>query len=658
VNFREDINGLRAIAVLTVVLFHFGVPGFQGGFVGVDVFFVISGYLMTGIIFTKIDKGSFHIIGFYLERGKRIIPALAALCVCLAIFGWLFILPNDFETIGKHIAASISFVSNFSYWSEAGYFDAASHEKWLLHTWSLSVEWQFYILYPIVIVLVNTFIKKVDIKILLALGAIISFLLSIWFSARDPNAVFYLLPTRAWEMLAGGLVFLYPISLPNSTKKIVEVSGLTLILFGVFWLDPSDTWPGFLAFIPVLGTVLVILAAHDNSIFTNNWMSTWLGKTSYSVYLWHWPIVVGLNYYELLPNSIWLVTGVICSFLMGYLSFIFIEMKTKDIGKNTLELFHIRLGEYGTRTLSLASIGLVVALLGAMIHYKHGFTGRFSDDIILADAESSNRNPHKCLSSPKSDFDHPGCVLGNKDNIKAILIGDSHANAMTTAILNAFTDSKKEGLLVLTRHSCPAILGAKSRNYAVYNCTAANTHNLDIIKTKYVGIPVFVINRASGYLYGQSNVRRSGKSPSIYFNHEHLEINDVLLAEFSQQYQKTMCMLSKDNPVFVTAPVPEMRLNVPRRMARRAALNDELKDITLDKKRYLERNEFITMLNSETEKNCNVKILDTTKYLCNEKLCFGSLNGRPLYFDGDHLSEFGNKLLVPMFKGALSETLH
>jgi len=652
-NFRPDINGLRAIAVLTVVLFHFGVPGFQGGFVGVDVFFVISGYLMTGIIFTKIDKGSFHIIGFYLDRGKRIIPALAALCVCLAIFGWLFILPNDFEAIGKHIASSISFVSNFSYWSEAGYFDAASHEKWLLHTWSLSVEWQFYILYPIVIVLANAFIKKVDIKVLLALGAIVSLLLSIWYSEKDPSAAFYLLPTRAWEMLAGGLVFLYPLSLSNKTQKIVEVSGLTLILFGVFWLEPSDIWPGFLALIPVFGTVLVLLAAQDNSVFTNNWVSTWLGKTSYSVYLWHWPIVVGLNYYELLPNNIWLITGVICSLFMGYLSFIFIEMQTKDIGKNTLQLFSFRLGEYGTRTLSLASIGLVLALLGTVIYYKHGFTGRFSDDIILAEAESRNRNPHECLRGPKSDFDHPGCILGNKDNIRAILIGDSHADAVATAILNAFTDSKKEGLLVLTRHSCPTILGAKNRNYAVYNCTAANTHNLDMINTKYAGIPVFVINRASAYLYGQSNVRRSGKSPSIYFNHEHLEINDVLLAEYSQYYQKTMCKLSKKSPVFITAPLPEMRLNVPRRMARRAALDDVLNDIVLDKKRYFERNNFIKMLNTKTAKICKVKILDTTKYLCNEEFCFGSLNGRPLYSDGDHLSEFGNKLLVPMFREVL-----
>ena len=148
-SFRQDINGLRAIAVIAVVLFHFNASWMPGGFAGVDVFFVISGFLMTGIIFRGIEQENFSILKFYVARANRIIPALAVLCLVLLVFGWFYLTPLDYKALGKHAASSVAFLSNIIYWRESGYFDAASHEKWLLHTWSLSVEWQFYILYPL-----------------------------------------------------------------------------------------------------------------------------------------------------------------------------------------------------------------------------------------------------------------------------------------------------------------------------------------------------------------------------------------------------------------------------------------------------------------------------------------------------------------------------
>ena len=209
--FRPDIAGLRAIAVIAVVLYHFGVKGFSGGFVGVDIFFVISGFLMTGIIFSKIETNKFSFIDFYLARAKRIIPALAVLCLVLVVCGWFFLIPGDFRTLGKHAASSISFLSNFIFWREAGYFDTSSHEKWLLHTWSLSVEWQFYIIYPLIIFTLKKILDTQSIKLSIATLAISSFGLSIYIGNNWPSAGFYLFPTRAWEMLAGGIVFLYPL---------------------------------------------------------------------------------------------------------------------------------------------------------------------------------------------------------------------------------------------------------------------------------------------------------------------------------------------------------------------------------------------------------------------------------------------------------------
>ena len=214
--FRHDINGLREIAVVIVVLFHFGLPGFSGGFVGVDVFFVISGFLMTGIIFTKLQKNQFSVLEFYLARARRIIPALAALCLILLFLAWFLLPPYEYDRLGKHIIGAATFLSNIVFFKESGYFDASSHEKWLLHTWSLSVEWQFYIIYPVLILVLRKMFSMTLIPWMLLSFALGSFLLSAFLPDRWAVAGFYLLPTRAWEMMLGGLVFLFAL---KSSKK-------------------------------------------------------------------------------------------------------------------------------------------------------------------------------------------------------------------------------------------------------------------------------------------------------------------------------------------------------------------------------------------------------------------------------------------------------
>lgn len=179
--FRSDINGLRAVAVIAVVAFHFKVDFFKGGFIGVDIFFVISGYLMTRIIFSKLEKDRFSIVEFYLARARRVMPALLVVSSLVLILGWFYISPTDYKILGKHVTSSVLFLSNFTYWSEAGYFDSSSHEKWLLHTWSLSLEWQFYMGYPILIVLITRYFKNHYKKILLGL-MLFSYALSVLLS--------------------------------------------------------------------------------------------------------------------------------------------------------------------------------------------------------------------------------------------------------------------------------------------------------------------------------------------------------------------------------------------------------------------------------------------------------------------------------------------
>ncbi|MBY8244591.1 acyltransferase [Vibrio fluvialis] len=322
--FRYDINGLRAIAVIAVVLFHFNANWVMGGFAGVDVFFVISGYLMTGIIFSGLDLGEFSLWKFYVSRAKRIIPPLAVLCFVLLLFGLCSLTLLDFQTLSKHVASSLLFISNLIFWREAGYFDVASNEKWLLHTWSLSVEWQFYIIYPMVLLGLKKVLSVKWLKRLVVIGVIISFLFSLIFTTKWPDFSYYALPTRAWEMMFGGLAFLFPLNLTRMNGKAIEVLGIFIIASSFFLVSESIAWPGYAALFPVLGTYLVIVSNQQKSVLTNNRISQSLGKWSYSIYLWHWPLVVYGSKYN---NEYWPFFGVLLSILLGYISFRFIESR-------------------------------------------------------------------------------------------------------------------------------------------------------------------------------------------------------------------------------------------------------------------------------------------------------------------------------------------
>lgn len=268
--FREDVNGLRAIAVATVVLFHFGLKSFSGGFIGVDIFFVISGFLMTGIITRNLDESRFSLIQFYHARIRRITPALTAMIVALLIGGYFLLDPLIYRETARYTIWSLMFISNIVFASESGYFAPASERNWLLHTWSLSVEWQFYIVYPLWITVVARFgwMKQAP---LLVLG--VPFLVSIAASivvsdlgGRYATYAFFSLPTRAWEMLAGGIVFvlangrLNAIQRSPGRSKAIEAGGIVIILSSLVLFDSRTPWPSFYTLLPVIGSTLVILS--------------------------------------------------------------------------------------------------------------------------------------------------------------------------------------------------------------------------------------------------------------------------------------------------------------------------------------------------------------------------------------------------------------
>lgn len=324
-DFRKDINGLRAFAVIAVLLFHFNPDWLPGGFAGVDVFFVISGYLITGILFRALEKGNLSLVAFYRSRARRIIPALAAVCLVLLVLGWFWLLPPEYSALGKHVASSLGFVSNFTYWFEAGYFTASAHEKWLLHTWSLSVEWQFYMLYPIALILLAKVFSLKTLRWLVLAACVLGFVACVVASFNWPEPAFYLLPARAWELLMGGVACLFPLQLAQRQRYLLEGTGMLLMLSGFWLLSEQDVWPGYLSLLPVLGTYAVIMAANQASPLTNNPFSQWAGKLSYSLYLWHWPVVVLMGYAGVLGDTRSLLLGIALAFLLAQASWMLIE---------------------------------------------------------------------------------------------------------------------------------------------------------------------------------------------------------------------------------------------------------------------------------------------------------------------------------------------
>lgn len=470
-NFRYDINGLRAIAVIAVVLFHFNPAWVPGGFAGVDVFFVISGFLMTGIIFRGLEDKEFNLLKFYSSRVKRIIPALITVCFLLIILAFVVLDAYKSTILYKHIASSLSFFSNVIFWKEAGYFDELSKEKWLLHTWSLSVEWQFYLLYPLVLVTLKRLLSLESLKRLIVVGTILGFALSVVATMKWPSAAYYLLPTRAWEMMMGGVAFLYPWSLSESQKKIAELTGLALILLSYVFLSGDSPWPGHLALIPVLGSYLMLVANRQDSWITNNRTFQKIGNWSYSIYLWHWPVLVYGFIYDI---KIDIFSYVAVVFMFSFTSFYLVERKSKRL--NTLAILLVTF--------------FVIAFSSFMYTYQ------LSDMNEREMKLSVTGTSHEICKGIEDNC----AYYGKDERVDFILWGDSHSIALSHYLAN-----NSYNFIVFSTSGCPPIQGVR-RHDGIGNANNCNQKKNDIIfnkiKESHISDKVIMIGRWSLYRYG------------------------------------------------------------------------------------------------------------------------------------------------------------
>ena len=458
--FRYDINALRAIAVISVLFYHYKANFFSGGFAGVDIFFVISGYLMSKIIITGINRNQFSFTDFFGKRLKRIVPALLFLVLAFIVIGFFLYLPQDYKTNQKNAAGSIAFLSNIWYWQNSNYFDASSETNVFLHTWSLSVEWQFYLLYPVVLLMLSKLFKtKRSYLIFFAASTILLFIFSIRFTAVKPVPSFYLLPTRSWEMMFGGIAFLSEDLIKHyKWRKALAIVGYVLIIASILLLRTYMAWPGIYTILPVFATFLVILANYNDFKIIRHESIQFIGRISYSLYLWHWPVYVVAQYFGVGISWQTIILFTAASVFFGYISFKYVEsikitsstpilaaMAVLFTSTASLSYFNVNNNVFKPKTLEIANY---------TINHKSVRAKQMNSGVcFLTDVSNIKQlNKEQCL-----------CIEKSKKNI--LLIGDSHGAHISQSLRERLADKNIHLLQVTGSGGLPTLTSTRINGY-------------------------------------------------------------------------------------------------------------------------------------------------------------------------------------------------
>ncbi|MDZ7709997.1 MAG: acyltransferase family protein [Roseovarius sp.] len=476
--YRPEIDGLRAVAVLSVVFYHAGLFSggplwMGGGFAGVDIFFVISGFLIGGILWRDIrETGRIRLARFYLRRVRRLAPAYFAMVAAALVAGWLILLPFEFREFGKSLIAATVYLSNIHFHREAGYFDGASEEKPLLHTWSLAVEEQFYIVLPFLMLALLRW--RASVPVTLGAVAVVSLAACLWLTQAMPSAAFYLFPFRAWELLAG--VLLAIAGQERGWRFAVHPSlswaGLGLIAASVTLIRPEG-FPGWQALGPVLGTLFILANGRDANP-VNRTLShpgtVFVGLISYSLYLWHWPVLVLSSYWRggyggALEGAAWLALAA----LLATLSWRYVERPVR----------RMRGGARLLVTGTVLASGALLAL-GAVLWRGEGLPARFAPELRTHIAASGdfNQDWSRCTwpdSGPLKGVET--CPIGPDGPPEVLIWGDSHLRAMKEGLEAAAWAAERPALIVW-HAGCPPLFGVtKAENAATpaqdAACTAA-----------------------------------------------------------------------------------------------------------------------------------------------------------------------------------------
>jgi peptidoglycan/LPS O-acetylase OafA/YrhL len=494
--YRPDIDGLRAVAVLLVVFHHAFPQALPGGFIGVDLFFVISGFLISTIIFQSLEQDAFSFLDFYKRRVKRIFPALSLVLIASFVCGWFVLLPADYKQLGKHMAAGAAFVSNFAFWSESGYFDSGSKLKPLLHLWSLGIEEQYYIFWPLIV----WFLWKRQVNLVKISIAffILSFIVNVVIAKGNAVAAFYSPASRFWELLIGSVLAytkLHPLSWrqlaatkfrasphaehanPSKANNLSAWAGVLLLTIGVYFINPERRFPGFWALFPTVAAFLLIKSgpkAWFNQYILSNRLFVWVGLISFPLYLWHWPLLVFAEIHSGVLGTLAKLGLIALSIVLSWLTYRFVERPIR-FGKLIVETKKV--------PLALCTILLATAILGGYTYQRDGFDFRFPKFIqaLLHNQPKLDEGwrTGQCIldqGHPSSEFS-PSCV--DKDKRPLIFLwGDSHAAALYPGLKHLQdTGAYNFGVAQRTAAVCPPIIG-DSRPW----CNEINTSSFKLIQ--------------------------------------------------------------------------------------------------------------------------------------------------------------------------------
>jgi len=637
-NYRREIDGLRALAVLPVIFFHAGFDIFSGGFVGVDVFFVISGYLITSIILTEKQAGTFSLIHFYERRARRILPALffvMAACVPLA---WLWLLPNDMKSFSQSLMAVSTYSSNVLFLSESGYFDTAAELKPLLHTWSLAVEEQFYLLFPLLLMLTWRFGKRWIAGLLMA-GAFISLAAAHWGAFNKPAETFFLLPTRGWELLIGALIALHynagtatAVKTASSNNTICQAGsalGLAMISYAIFAFDKSTPFPSLYALVPTIGTALVILFASPQTAvgaLLGNTAFVSIGLISYSAYLWHQPLFAFARHRSLAaPSVATLLLLSLAALVLAYISWRFVEQP-------------FRRGERITRERLFAICGVLT-----IVFLSVGFYGDFTNGYVIH-SDVNAKKLHEIEHQIRINYGLGETCEGTftlaqecrtSDQPELLLWGDSYAMHLLQGFMASKPDLK---VIQMTESVCAPMLGTAPINVEYTESWGRECikHNDQILN--WIESNTTVKYAALGSPFGQY------VSPEWkLLTRDGTVTQDASVA--LEHFLKTLKTLKEHGitPV-VFSPTPESGQDIGRCLAKARFLGINQDECNFDLEQSNQQQQLIIEFLKRVE-GSGYKVIFLSDGLCGNGICRAAVGDTFIYRDGGHLSHEGSALL-------------
>ncbi len=644
IKYRADIDGLRAIAVIPIVLYHAGYDWISGGFIGVDIFFVISGYLISSIILDEISRERFSFIKFYERRIRRILPALLVMLLATMLAAYFFLLPEEYTTLAQSTLAVAAFSPNIYFWlTSSTYFGLDIVTTPLLHTWSLGVEEQFYIIFPAILYgLISRCQRKTCISMILVLLALslIANILVVEVAANSKFA-FYMLPTRAWELLTGVVLSLGVLPKINQSliANLIALIGAAMIMFAMLTLDEHSVFPGINAIYPVLGTALIIYSSTSQNTAVSNILGSRgfvsIGLISYSLYLWHWPVTVYTNmYWESNLNKPFIVA---VSFALAYLSYRFIEMRFRKRSKVLISRGRLE---------EIAAATVLVSLISVFIFSSHGLPDRIPVDAWKAMSTNEQRvGKQHCKQFKNNELEASICAIGsNHTTPDFVLWGDSHAEAIANALHLAASKQGKSGVLIKS-HGCRPLLGVYRRGN--HRCQTFNNEVAKYIRSqpslKHIFLAGYWRIPFTGQGYNNSNFL-------IVDEHTIIRSLDENRKVFKRGMERTLRELKDFTPVIIQ-DIPEIGSQFGKSVANHFIRdtwlgNSAKKELMFATKNQSFDQEFDEMVASYAPHPQYIKVQSV---LCSNGSCPLLSNGKLVYSDGDHLSEYGASLLAPMF---------